>query len=313
MSRLAKLFVVMVSLMMLNFSFAEGKKFTFYGKGDFPTGMYINETPLYLGCLDVDRTKDKKYGIHNNCDNSAIFTVGSWSECQKICSKWQGDNGRNQCIAFVTGKERGSKGETTCQLYRDVIISRYKSTPVEYLYYDESAVTKLSKDRRPGDRDRIQDISKTEIVMFNKQHQDFFDKNVNNTFGRLISLDSINDLHIHDEYNKITLVCKNPFPIKYLANLEKDVIKNGYVYVLQNLRKNSQCAKMILKELSLPESELFTLPKLSYDIYDDGTHSVSFVCENCHREYYRPNRYWALSLSLQKHLKNYYKDFYKEE
>jgi hypothetical protein len=115
MCRLAKIFVVMVSLMVLNFSFAQEREFTLYNEDPswFNVSVTIITTPLRTGCMGIDKDNEEIL-IGDECTSkNIVFEVESWEECKESCSELDGDKGRKKCIAFWTAKKMGSLEKLT--------------------------------------------------------------------------------------------------------------------------------------------------------------------------------------------------------
>jgi len=340
---LVKILVVTVSLMMLNFSFAGDKKFVFYIDGKFYAGYNQVASPrsLTLGCFNVELSKALGDDIGELCEyKDSIFSVESFNECEKKCVESKGIKGRNKCIAFVTNKPRKEKGGRTCQLFRDMVIGNNKSNDTlgsskktdEYLYYDKAAITLTDRENKSN-----HSLQGDSILMFNNVHKKFFENNLNHFFGRVIDAFKISGMKVKDNNNRIydlkvrndrfdfndyvnqegsavTLSCENPFDE---AKLVAGNIAPGSFITSEKykslLRKESVCGKWFLDEF-FKGSDFFDLSNgqdsLWYYTVKDDRHYVSFECKSC---YLVRSQYWIVSLSLQKYLINYYKDFYKEE
>ena len=159
--------------------------------------------------------------------------------------------------------------------------------------------------------------------MINKNHLDFFDKDINNTFGRLIRLDDIKGLEIKgQEINGITLVCKNLIPKSHLLSLKKTESKKSGLDKIPSLEefmlmvdKKSGCGQWILKHVTThSDSDLFELngpepeerAKLNWWFdSESGGINVSFKCDMCHFNAANSSPY-VLTRSLELYLKKYY-------
>ena len=328
MSRLAKLFVVMVSLLMLNFSFAKKREFILYNS----TPIYITgsvtlfSADLYTGCMGI-KEDGKKNSFDRDCfDEKYTWDVNSWEDCKDKCSNLDGKEGREKCIAFSTTRKSGDQRETSCDLYRDGVIEVHEhSNKKHYLYYDEGAVKVFDKKSMPTDKERWDPEARTRIVMINKKHLDFFDKDINNTFGRLIRLDDIKGLEIKgQEINGITLVCKNLIPKSHLLSLKKTESKKSGLDKIPSLEefmlmvdKKSGCGQWILKHITThSDSDLFELngpepeerAKLNWWFdSESGGINVSFKCDMCHFNLANSSPY-VLTRSLELYLKKYYQE-----
>jgi hypothetical protein len=191
-------------------------------------------------------------------------------------------------------------------LYRDGVIEAHEhSEKADYLYYDKNAVKVFDQKDMPKDDKRFDTSLISRIVMIDKNHLDFF-KEVNNTFGKLTKLNETKDLKIHfDRKNKvITLVCQNPFPKSFAAEITKKNL--SALDMLSKVNEDSECGKWITKEFESSSSDLFKLNDGTQGKLEYGDNYIRFRCVMCGRV--GRKSFHALTRSLQLYLKKYYNE-----